>query len=166
MNLIIRQAVPEDAVDIAVVNDVVQKIHAEAYPEVFKYPTDLQEATAFFREKVQEKDHFVLVAFEEDQMIGYVWFAIEQRKENPFKYKREMVYIHQIAVSLNHRHKGIGRALMDKVEAFAQEQGIRNIALDTWSFNRGAHLFFEKVGIGPYNIKMEKILEFSKQSNT
>jgi GNAT superfamily N-acetyltransferase len=158
MNLIIRQAGAEDAADIARVNDVVQKIHAEAYPKIFKYPADLQEVTAFFRERVQEKDHFALVAFVEDQMIGYVWFAIEQRRENPFKYKREMVYIHQIAVSLNHRHKGIGRALIEKVEAFAREQGIRNIALDSWSFNHGSHRFFEKAGIGPYNIKMEKIL--------
>ncbi|MEW6186176.1 MAG: GNAT family N-acetyltransferase [Thermodesulfobacteriota bacterium] len=159
--MMIRQAVPEDAAGIAVVNDVVQKIHAEAYPEVFKNPTDPQEVTTFFREKVQEKDNFVFVAYVGDQLIGYVWFAVEQRRENPFKFKREMVYIHQIAVSFNHRHKGIGRALMDKVEVFAREQGIRNIALDSWSFNHGAHRFFEKVGIGPYNIKMEKILEYS-----
>ena len=54
--------------------------------------------------------------------------------------------------------RALASALMEKVDVFAQEQGIRKVALDSWAFNHEAHRFFERLGFEPFNIKIEKIL--------
>jgi GNAT superfamily N-acetyltransferase len=55
--------------------------------------------------------------------------------DNPFKYGRNTIYIHQISGGPNYQRKGVGRELMEAVDLLARGENIQNLALDTWEFN-------------------------------
>ncbi len=150
----IVRASHKNAGDIAVLNDAVQKMHAEHYPAVFKYPADTAEMARFFREQIAADDSFIFVAVVSGEAAGYVWASIQRRGESVFKYGTERIYIHQLSVGPEYRRKGVGRALMDAVGAVAREHGIRQFALDSWEFNTEAHAFFERLGFSRFNINM------------
>jgi ribosomal protein S18 acetylase RimI-like enzyme len=150
----ILKATLEHAGEIALLNDAVQKIHTEHYPEVFKYPTDATETGRFFRDRISDDDSFIFIARISGQAVGYVWCTIQQRHENVFKYGQERIYIHQLSVEPEFRRKGVGRKLMHAVESVARENGISRFALDSWEFNKEAHAFFEQLGFSCFNINM------------
>ena len=68
------------------------------------------------------------------------------------------VYIDDICVDEAARGLGVGRALYDHILAFAREKGAYNVTLNVWSCNPGAMAFYEKLGLVPYKVGMEKIL--------
>jgi len=56
----------------------------------------------------------------------------------------DWAYIQFFAVPAELRGKGLGRELMDRVEAFARERGLTGLFLDTFEFQ--ARGFYEKLG--------------------
>ncbi|MFH1741130.1 MAG: GNAT family N-acetyltransferase [bacterium] len=150
----ILKAKPEHASEIALLNDAVQKMHAEHHPEVFKYPTDAMEMERFFRAKISDNDCFIFLARSSRRAVGYVWGNIQRRQENVFKYGEERIYIHQLTVKPEYRRKGVGCKLMHAVECEAKENGISKLVLDSWEFNKEAHAFFEQLGFSCFNVKM------------
>lgn len=150
----IRKAKPEHATEIFRLSDAVQERHAENHPDIFKYPTDISEVEGFFRERICAQDNSIFIATHSDHTVGYVWCTIQKMKENPFKYGRDMIYIHQISVDPKYQRKGVGRKLLEAVGRLAREENIQCLALDTWEFNIEAHSFFEQFGFSRYNINM------------
>ena len=150
----ILKATPEHAEEITLLNDAVQKIHAEHHPELFKYPTDASEVEGFFRNQIAADGNSIFIARADSRTVGYVWCTIKRKRENPFKYGRETIYIHQISVYPEYRRKGVGRKLMEAVESLAKQKGICRLALDSWEFNGEAHAFFERLGFFCYNVNM------------
>ena len=150
----IRKAKPEQAGEIASLNEAVQKMHAEHHPGVFKYPADAEEMERFFRDRMSDEDSFVFIARVSGQAVGYVWCTIERKPENVFKYAQEKIYIHQLSVNTEYRRKGVGRRLVGAVEALAGDNGISTLALDSWEYNKEAHAFFEQLGFSCFNINM------------
>ena len=51
-----------------------------------------------------------------------------------------------LVVDENARAKGIGRALVERAETWAQERGARRMAVTTALDRAGAHAFYERVG--------------------
>lgn len=147
----IRKAQDADLDAIVALNDAVQRMHAENYPDIFKYPPDAAAVKAFFAPLVASVSNYLFVAEVEGVIAGYVWAAIEDRRENAFKYRRHSVYIHQIGVRADYRKQGIGSGLIDQVQALAQSLGITTVALDSWAFNTDAHAFFRKLGFEQFN---------------
>ena len=58
----------------------------------------------------------------------------------------------------NARGKHIGQELYRYVLSFAKEKGCYNVTLNVWSLNENAMKFYEKCGLVPQKIGMEKIL--------
>jgi ribosomal protein S18 acetylase RimI-like enzyme len=152
----IVKAEPDQAGEIARLNNAVQQLHAEHYPEVFKFPTDPMEMETFFRDKIQGDDSYVLMARISGNAVGYVWCEIQRKDENLFKHALERIYICQLSVAPEHRRQGVGRELLRAVEHLAKEKGINMMALDSWVFNKQAHRFFESLGFSTFNIIMSK----------
>ena len=57
------------------------------------------------------------------------------------------------------RGQGVGRQLYEYIVAYAREKGCYNVTLNVWSCNPGAAAFYEKLGMKPYKVGMEQILE-------
>jgi ribosomal-protein-alanine N-acetyltransferase len=69
------------------------------------------------------------------------------------KASREVGHIVTIDVLEGWRRKGVGRALMDAVEAWAGEQGLRTLYLETAEDNLAAQRFYQRRNY----LKIEKI---------
>ena len=158
----VQRATQAHVPGIASLNNTVQRMHAEEHPHIFKYPTDPSEVEAFFSGRVDCEGNFVFVTVTEGgEIAGYIWAAIECRDENPFKFARGVMYIHQIAVAPEQRRSGVGSRLVERVEECASELRLQTLALDSWTFNTEAHEFFRKLGFTEYRLDMWKTIDKS-----
>ena len=68
------------------------------------------------------------------------------------------LYIDDLCVDERHRGCGVGRLLYEYVLDYARSAGCYNVTLNVWSCNEAAMRFYEKCGLRPQKIGMEKIL--------
>jgi len=144
--------------DLVRLNKFVQKIHAEKYPGIFKYPLDDQAVKMDFLSKISRDDHLIYLALINGEAVGYIWSQYVKRPESALAFAASKMYIHHISVADSHRRKGVGEKLLGHTENIAAEYKVDQIALDYWSFNEKAGGFFNDAGYKPFNISMWKQL--------
>lgn len=66
--------------------------------------------------------------------------------------------MHHIAVDPDQRRQGVGQQLMDAAVAIGRAENVDAVRLDSWSFSRDAHTFFEAEGFTPVNVVFERRL--------
>jgi len=155
MKIIVREATKADASSISSLNIDVQAVHASAVPW-FKpagpdtFPPD---AAALL---LDEPNNLMFIAEVESSPVGYVYAEIIDRPETSFNYAYQMIYIHHISVRPAHRRQGVGRTLLEAVQAAASNRDIRMISLDVWTFNDGARAFFSRSGFTVHSERLWK----------
>jgi len=142
----IRKAVLKDSLLLSKLCMDVQRLHADAHPEVFKLPESADFAVPFFEKMILDETKYIYIAEENGQALGYIFFKVVERNENPFLFVRRYLLIDQISVRPEAQGQGVGKALIQQVEVVARELGILGIELGSWDFNTSAHGFFEQVG--------------------
>ena len=143
----------------AILNLLVQvdMVHHNGRPDLFKGP-----ATKYSAEELEailadgETPVFVCVDGE-DRVLGH-GFCIIQHAGGRVMEEHTTVYIDDICVDEAARGQGAGRALYEHILDFARENGAYNVTLNVWSCNPGAMAFYQKLGLVPYKVGMEKIL--------
>ena len=143
----------------AVLNLLVQvnMVHHNGRPDLFKGPTtkySAEELKAIFSNG--ETPVFVCTD-ENDRVVGH-GFCVMEQYGGQLMTERSTLYIDDICVDENARGQGVGRALYDHILDYAREAGCYNVTLNVWSCNPGAMAFYEKLGLTPYRVGMEKIL--------
>ena len=61
---------------ITLLNDTVQKIHAEHHPELFKHPTDASEVEGFFQHQIAADGNSIFIARAAGHTVGYEHFLM------------------------------------------------------------------------------------------
>ena len=154
MKIDIRNAEKSDFIQVKNLMLQLQQHHINLRPDVYKMNDD------FFTEETFSKmleECSVLVAEENSEIIGAVSYSIMDMKAaiiHPFK----SLWISDLVVSQNHRGKGIGTLLVEKVKETAKENSVDRIQLNVSSYNTDAVKLYEKLGFTPELIKMEYIL--------
>lgn len=101
----------------------------------------------------------VFVAVDRDgQVLGYAFCIFRQYPDDNILTDIRTLYIDDLCVDEAHRGRNIGRQLYEYVLNFAKEQGCYNVTLNVWECNPGAKRFYEKCGLTPQKVGMEKIL--------
>ena len=147
-------ATSEHVPAIVLLNDQVQKLHAEVHPQVFKYPVDHSVLQDQFEEMIASPEHVVVVAVVDEQVVGYVWAQSIKRAETAIAFASEKWHIHHVSVADSFQQQGVGRQLLDRLLTLASDAAISQISLDVWQFNEAATRFFQDVGFSSYNSKM------------
>jgi GNAT superfamily N-acetyltransferase len=93
-------------------------------------------------------DQQFLLAEVDGQPVGWVHAAIGDYVES-----EAFVVIAGLVVDRNYRRQGIARMLVERVEAWARDQGCDVIRLSSSSTRTGAHRFYEQLGFR--NIKTQ-----------
>jgi ribosomal protein S18 acetylase RimI-like enzyme len=156
----IRPATLDDADLLAVLNADVQRLHADALPQLFKQPDDLGMIAAAFRDVFfPDPNVCVFIVEVEGAAAGYVVARISHRPENAFTYAQDWIYIDQIGVRPAYQGQGCGRMLVQAVFELAQAEKINRITLDTWAFNTEAQAFFKKQRFEVSIYRMDVYLE-------
>jgi diamine N-acetyltransferase len=114
MNIQIRET--NDAALLASLNEQVQQLHHELYPEVFK-PFDPEAITVFFESLFVEREAKAFLAVDGETVLGYVLLLVVDKKENPFQYERSYLELDQLLVLEEYRGIGIAKLLLEQTIA-------------------------------------------------
>jgi ribosomal protein S18 acetylase RimI-like enzyme len=96
--------------------------------------------TFFANDRVQPED--VLVALADGEVAGYVQLA----RATPLEASDHVRMISGIAVSAEHRRRGVGRALVEGAAAEARARGAQRLTLRVLGPNTGARDLYESAG--------------------
>lgn len=99
------------------------------------------ETTMRIMEITGHPDHCAFVAHEQETIIGWIHgFHTLRLESDPF------VEIGGLVVDENHRGKGIGKALVDQVKAWARERGVATVRVRCNTTRTETHRFYEQLG--------------------
>jgi ribosomal protein S18 acetylase RimI-like enzyme len=150
----VRLATPHDAELISALNAEVQKVHAEALPQLFKPASHETFPASFVRQLLADPDTCIFLGFLYGEPVGYIYAQIVRRAETALRHAWERLHIHHISVKQTHQRRGCGHALIQAVVQFAKAHGLATMTLDVWSFNMEARSFFATQGFTVYNENM------------
>lgn len=154
----IRRATETDTESINRLLCQVLEVHHRGRPDIFKTNTKKYTDDELLQIiKDDTKPVFVAVN-EEKAVVGYAFCIFIQHENNNILTDIKTLYIDDLCVDETTRSLGIGKSLYDYVVNFAKEQGCYNLTLNVWSCNPNAMHFYEKCGLLPQKIGMEKIL--------
>ena len=133
----------------------INRIHYEARRDIFKPNVKYDAAALEALLKDPEKPAFV---YEDDAGVvrGYALCQIRVICGHPLLRDAVDLYVDDLCVDEAIRGTGAGRALFERLCAFAGEKGCRSVFLNVWSFNASARAFYEKMGMTEQRVYMEK----------
>ena len=149
----IRQAISTDSSLLSSLCMDVQNLHAKHHPDIFKVPRREDFAASFFEEMLADPAVRIFIAEEDEGAVGYIFFKLVERPENPFTLAARLLHIDQISVRPAAQGRGVGVALMQQAETVAREWGAERIQLESWDFNTSAHAFFEQLGFQKFHYR-------------
>jgi ribosomal protein S18 acetylase RimI-like enzyme len=99
---------------------------------------------------------FLFVAAAGDRTVGFV--SGELRQGSPTFLPKTWASVDDVFVEPEYRNRGMGRALLQSVRAWAQERGADGISLQVAAANARGRKFYEDLGFR--EISVYKVLEF------
>jgi ribosomal protein S18 acetylase RimI-like enzyme len=114
-------------------------------------PGFYDEVGAKYRAAIASEDQLVVVAQEDDEVVGMAY--AEARTPSRFSDERSLE-LSGVVVRSDFRGQGVGRALVGEAARFATERGIPWVELKTFSPNQGAMEFWESLGFTPRVVQM------------
>ena len=130
VSMIIREARETDAADICRLN-----LHA------LGYDYGVEKTAQRLRLILANNANRVAVAVMGGQTVGYIHGAAYD-----CAYTDALKNILALAVDVDHRHCGIGRALLAHIEQWAVDDGCAGVCLVSGIDREGAHRFYEACG--------------------
>ena len=133
-------------------------VHHNGRPDLFKPNAKKYTDEEIFRIIADDETPSFVAVDEEEEVLGYAFCIFKQFLNNEIMTDIKTLYIDDLCVDEKCRGMHIGTQLYDHVLAFAKENGCYNVTLNVWSCNESAMKFYEKCGLVPQKVGMEKIL--------
>ncbi len=149
----IRNTSSADLEELIRLSGFVQQKHAEALPDLFKFPTKSQQVRDAFNSFLTDPASLMLLA-EEEQPVGYLWAQFQTRPDGWARFGQRLLYIQHMAVDPQFQRKGVGTSLLTRAVEIARQEGLKQVELDVWAFNSEAKSFYAKHGFEVFNEKM------------
>lgn len=154
----IRRAKESDMEGINKLLSQVLMIHHNGRPDLFK--KDVKKYTdEQLLQIIADNKRPIFVGVDENQnVLGYAFCVFQQHIDNNILTDIKTLYIDDLCVDDNLRGQHIGKQLYEYVLEFAKKEQCYNLTLNVWSCNESAMRFYEKCGLIPQKVGMEKIL--------
>ena len=152
----IRRAETRDIPGMIALLYQVGGVHHDIRPDIFR-----ENAIKYTPEQLEEllqDDKSPIFIYDDGFVAGYCFCQIRELTDSTVLTDRKELYIDDLCVDENRRGQGIATALYAHVCDYAKAQGCSFITLNVWCGNEGAMKFYEKAGMTPRNIHMEKKL--------
>ena len=157
MSYFVRRAVGKDIPSLMELLKQVNKVHYDGRPDLFKLETKYSPDE--LSKIIADNDTPVFVCEGEGGKVLGHGFCVMQRPENTRLLTDILtLYIDDICVDESARGMHVGEAIYEHIIEYARSNGCYNVTLNVWSCNPGAMKFYEKMGLVPYKVGMEKIL--------
>lgn len=102
---------------------------------------------------IVENDSYVVVAEDDDRIIGTGYAQIRPSKES-LRHDSHS-YLGFMYVSPEYRGRGVNRRIVDLLITWSRAQGVRDCYLDVYSENSSAIRAYEKIGFQPSMVEMK-----------
>ncbi len=155
--MIIRRAENKDLDGINKLLCQVLMVHHNGRPDIFK-PNAKKYKDNELLEIIADDKKPIFIAEEDGEVLGYAFCIFQQHIENNILTDIKTLYIDDLCVNEECRGKHIGSKLYEYVLDFAKNEGCYNVTLNVWACNESALKFYEKMGLEPQKIGMEKVL--------
>lgn len=155
MTIELSEATGQDAETLAALNAFVQELHLRERPDRFK-PVDQEATASWFREWLTRPGTAAWLARVDGTPAGYVVAIRRKSPDNAFCAEVTYWEIDQIGVAPDQRKKGVARALVERVVSQAETEGVTQVELASWCFNRDAHEAFRALGFVPMTLRFER----------
>ena len=135
----------------------VNRVHYEGRPDLFKLATKYSpdELAVIFADDIRP---VFVYADEQGRVLGHAFCELQRHENSRLMTDIKTLYIHDLCVDEAARGHHVGKTLYEYVVAYARGLGCYNVALNVWTLNQSALRFYEKCGLTPQKIGMEKIL--------
>ena len=154
----IRRAVKSDMEGINKLLHQVLMVHHNGRPDLFKANVKKYTDEELALIIADDSKPIFVAEGENNEVLGYAFCAFQQHINNNILTDIKTLYIDDLCVDEEKRGMHIGKLLYEYVVEFAKSQDCYNLTLNVWSCNESAMKFYEKCGLAPQKIGMEKIL--------
>jgi ribosomal protein S18 acetylase RimI-like enzyme len=160
-DVLIRPAKPADLPAIGRLGALLVRTHHDFDPKRFIAPTGQTEPgyASFLGSQLDRPDVVVLVAVEDDTVIGYTYAGVEGRDWMSLRGRAGV--LHDILVDPDRRRHGVGRRLLDATVSRLESLGAPQVVLSTAQRNEPAQRLFASAGFRPTMIEMTRDLDES-----
>ena len=156
--MIIRRAKNTDMPGINKLLEQVLMVHHNGRPDLFKSGAKKYTDEELAEIIVDDSKPIFVAVDEAGTVPGYAFCIFQQHINNNILTDVKTLYIDDLCVDEELRGQHIGKQLYEYVLAFAKEQNCYNVTLNVWACNESAMRFYEKCGLVPQKVGMEKIL--------
>lgn len=108
----------------------------------------------YYLQLLEQEQSTVLIAREENKIIGFAVISIEASPDFPSLVNRRYAYIHDFGVDQSSKRKGIGSLLFEACLEWAKEMNVDKVELNVWEFNEEAIAFYRKHSMETISRKM------------
>ncbi len=156
--MIIRRAMEKDMDGINSLLCQVLTVHHMGRPDLFKAGAK-KYTDEELKEIIRDDGRPIFVGVDgEENVLGYAFCIFVQHLDNNILTDVKSLYIDDLCVDEKRRGRHVGRELYEYVLDYAKKSGCYNVTLNVWACNESAMKFYEKCGLQPQKIGMEKIL--------
>ena len=146
MDYCIRRAVEGDYEGICALCEVVDNLHRDHMPHIFRKPDGPAREWPYIKGLLEAQDTGIFVAELSENLVGFVVVLLEQAADIPILAPRSYAVVDNLVVDDGMRRRGVGRALMERAESWACKQGATQVELGVYEFNQGAQAMYEALG--------------------
>lgn len=100
----------------------------------------------------------LFVSEEQGRVVGFVSVLGAVASDSPEDDPTPFAYVDDLVVLPDFRHRGHGRALLERAEAYAMASGRSSLRLRVKGKNQRALAFYAAAGYGEYELELEKRL--------
>lgn len=117
------------------------QLFAEEYSEGRSYNWDLRTAKKYIKKSTDQFSEYCFVAVDNDKkFLGSVLCRLDP------SYKGYSLYLDSLLVKKEHRHRGVGKALLHSTFKKAKQKRIRNIELIAYDHTKFPQNWYRKLG--------------------
>jgi ribosomal protein S18 acetylase RimI-like enzyme len=146
MEITIRPAKARDYDELCQVIEQVDRLHRENLPHLFQQPAGPVRDPDYLLGVLVDPDHGLFVAEAGGRITGFVHAIIRDTPAIPIVVPRRLAIVDNLCVREGVRRAGIGQALMQRAQTWAQAQGAGEIELTVYEFNEPAIAFYQSLG--------------------
>ena len=158
-DIVVRPATSVDLPAIGRLGALLVKTHHDFDAKRFMAPTRETASgyASFLASQLDQPDVVMLVAAEDEQVIGYTYAAVEG--PDWMSLRGEAGVLHDIVIGPEGRGRGAGRMLLDATVAALQARGATQVVLSAAQRNTAAQRLFASAGFRPTMIEMTRDLD-------
>lgn len=146
MDLVVRPATRDD---VAAITHLYLEVADEVVGRdpLFRHVPDPVHIEQRYASRVEETDCAVLIGAVDGKVVAFVDVALIRQSDAGIYHAPGVdAYVEELIVTRSQRRRGVARALMDTVEAWAREAGARIVTLDTHVTNAPARALYDALG--------------------